>query len=369
MHGKQGGLGVQVELRSVHKYYGGVSALSGVDLTSARGEMIVLLGPSGCGKTTALRALAGLERIDSGQIVMDGRDVTQLPVSRRGIGMVFQSYSLFPNMTALHNVAFGLKVRHWEKQRRISRARELLSLVELEKEEARYPNQLSGGQQQRVALARALAVEPRMLLLDEPLSALDAKVRTQLREEIRHIQAQLGVTTFFVTHDQEEALAIADRIVVMDHGAVSQIGTPYEVYTSPKNDFVAGFIGVVNRLPGELVGPETIHVPDIGSFPFDATASQLTRGNRVHVLVRPEAIAVSPDPQGPAEVIFQTFLGSSMRLVVKLDSGVQVTVALSIAEASPLVGVDRVSLSPRGRALLVKANEQLPRPALFPQSA
>jgi putative spermidine/putrescine transport system ATP-binding protein len=218
--------GVEVRLDGLTRTFGSVRALDGLDLTIAPGELVALLGPSGCGKTTALRILAGLDDATSGQVLVDGRDVSHIPASKRDMGMVFQAYSLFPHMTTRQNVEFGLKLRKVDSGKRRERAMEMLQLVGLETQSERYAHQLSGGQQQRVALARALAFEPSVLLLDEPLSALDAKVRAQLRDEIRRVQLEVGTTTLFVTHDQEEALAMADRVGVMRAGKLEQIAPP-----------------------------------------------------------------------------------------------------------------------------------------------
>ena len=231
--------GVEVRLEGLLRRYGPVVALDGLSLTLAPGELVALLGPSGCGKTTALRLLAGLEDADRGRVVIGGRDVTRLPANRRDVGMVFQAYSLFPHMTARQNVAFGLRLRGVGEPERGRRADQMLRLVGLAAEADRYAHQISGGQQQRVALARALAIRPSVLLLDEPLSALDAKVRAQLRDEIRRVQLEVGTTTLFVTHDQEEALAIADRVGVMRAGRIEQLGRPTEVYSRPASPFVA----------------------------------------------------------------------------------------------------------------------------------
>ena len=233
----------QVDLVSVVKDYGSHRALNAIDLSIKPGEFVALLGPSGCGKTTALRALSGLELIDGGQILIDGEDVASVPTNKRDIGMVFQSYSLFPHMTVLENVEFGLRMRRVAADERRSRAAEALDMVGLGTMSSRFAHQLSGGQQQRVALARALVTRPRVLLLDEPLSALDAKVRVQLRDQIRRIQTDLGITTVFVTHDQEEALELADRLVVMSQGKIEQVGTPDDVYDRPNSPFVFSFIG------------------------------------------------------------------------------------------------------------------------------
>jgi putative spermidine/putrescine transport system ATP-binding protein len=246
--------GVAVRLKDLHRTFGSLHALDGLDLALEPGELIALLGPSGCGKTTALRVLAGLEEADSGQVLVDGRDITMLPANRRDMGMVFQAYSLFPHLTALENVEFGLRLRGRPGGDRRDQATAMLDLVGIGTLADRYPHQLSGGQQQRVALARALAIRPQVLLLDEPLSALDAKVRVQLRDEIKRIQTEVGTTTLFVTHDQEEALAVADRVGVMRAGRLEQLGTPADVYLQPATAFVADFVGLSNRLPGRLDG-------------------------------------------------------------------------------------------------------------------
>src|ERR1700728_381451 len=250
---------VEVRMQGLSRSYGAVVALDGLDLTLRAGELVTLLGPSGRGKTTTLRLLAGLEDADAGQITVGGADVTRLPASKRDMGMVFQAYSLFPHMTARQNVAFGLRLRRIDAARRDKRAIEMLELVGLSTQADRYPHQLSGGQQQRVALARALAIEPQVLLLDEPLSALDAKVRAQLRDQIRRIQLEVGITTLFVTHDQEEALAIADRVGVLRGGLIYQLGAPTEISSRPATSFVAEFVGLTNRLTG-TVGNGSVNV-------------------------------------------------------------------------------------------------------------
>ncbi len=250
---------VEVRLEGLSRHYGPVVALDHLDLTLQPGELIVLLGPSGCGKTTTLRLLAGLEDADTGRVIVGGKDITGRSAAKRDMGMVFQAYSLFPHMTVRQNVAFGLRLRKVSAAQRDKRAIEMLDLVGLSTQADRYPHQISGGQQQRVALARALAIEPQVLLLDEPLSALDAKVRAQLRDEIRRIQLEVGITTLFVTHDQEEALAIADRVGVMKDGRLEQLAPPTEVYTRPATSFVAEFVGLSNRLAGEVRGSE-VHV-------------------------------------------------------------------------------------------------------------
>ena len=235
---------VEVRLEGLSRHYGPVVALDHLDLTLHPGELVALLGPSGCGKTTTLRLLAGLEDADTGRITVGGKDITRVSAAKRDMGMVFQAYSLFPHMTVRQNVAFGLRLRKVSAAQRDKRAIEMLDLVGLSTQADRYPHQISGGQQQRVALARALAIEPQVLLLDEPLSALDAKVRAQLRDEIRRIQLEVGITTLFVTHDQEEALAIADRVGVMREGRLEQLAPPTEVYSRPATSFVAEFVGL-----------------------------------------------------------------------------------------------------------------------------
>src|SRR5215218_1569408 len=242
-----------LELTGVQKRFGNAVAVENFDLTMEKGEFVSFLGPSGCGKTTTLRMIAGFEQPSAGVITIDGQDVTYVPPTKRNVGMVFQSYALFPNMTVADNVGFGLKVRKRPKEQIKKRVTELLEIVNLPDKGGRYPYQLSGGQQQRVALARALAFEPQVLLLDEPLSALDAKIRVALRHEIRSIQRQLGITTVYVTHDQEEALSLSDRVVVMSEGRMEQVGTPFEIYNFPSTAFVASFVGTLNILDGEIV--------------------------------------------------------------------------------------------------------------------
>lgn len=307
--------GATVDLRNVVKDYAGHRALSGVNLSMAPGEFIALLGPSGCGKTTVLRALSGLESITDGRILIDGQDVAHVPVNRRDIGMVFQAYSLFPHMTVTQNVEFGLRMRKVDADSRRTRAEEALEMVGLGHLGARYAHQLSGGQQQRVALARALVTRPRVLLLDEPLSALDAKVRVQLRDEIRRIQTDLGITTLFVTHDQEEALAVADRVAVMRDGNIEQVGTPEDLYTRPATSFVATFVGLSNAVAGTLSG-DTVTVfgsalPLLGTGPVNGA---------VIAYIRPEDIAFAPVGLA-ATVVASSFLGSLRRTQVRLADG------------------------------------------------
>jgi putative spermidine/putrescine transport system ATP-binding protein len=317
-----------LELHDLRKQFGSFTALGGVSLSLEEGEFLSLLGPSGCGKTTALRIIAGFLQPDTGRVVIGGEDMTSRPPNRRDIGMVFQAYSLFPNMTAAQNVAFGLKVRKWPGAKRDARVSELLEIVGLSHAVDRYPHQLSGGMQQRVALARALAIEPRVLLLDEPLSALDALVRVQLREEIRRVQTQLGITTVYVTHDQEEALSISDRVAVVYAGGIEQLGTPAEIYGAPSTRFVAEFIGTMNRLESRVAESEAGAVDINGTIvPVDAVRGR-PAGQDVLLLLRPEAIALEtlngkpPAPGGiVGEVVAQSFLGAVTRLKIAAENG------------------------------------------------
>jgi putative spermidine/putrescine transport system ATP-binding protein len=321
-------IGATVELTGLRRRFGQTQALDGFTLTLQPGELVALLGPSGCGKTTALRVLAGFEKVDSGRVLVDGVDQSRIPAQRRDMGMVFQSYSLFPNMTSQDNVAFGLRMRKVSTNVRRDRALEMLELVGLGSEAAKYPHQMSGGQQQRVALARALAIEPRVLLLDEPLSALDAKVRVQLREQIRVLQTRLKITTLFVTHDQEEALSMADRVCVMRAGQIEQVDTPSTLYAAPATAFVAEFVGTMNRIPGviehgrvALLGT-TVDIRTVAGAGTDGRRS----GTLVDVLVRPEGLQVMPGPDARGLVMTTTFLGSVTRLGVLLDEDVMVYV-------------------------------------------
>jgi putative spermidine/putrescine transport system ATP-binding protein len=339
--------GASVELRNVVKYYASQRALNGVNLSMAPGEFIALLGPSGCGKTTVLRALSGLETVSEGRIEIDGHDVVNTPVNKRDIGMVFQAYSLFPHMTVTQNVEFGLRMRRVDATGRRRRAAEALDMVGLGAFGDRYAHQLSGGQQQRVALARALVTRPRVLLLDEPLSALDAKVRVQLRDEIRRIQTDLGITTLFVTHDQEEALAVADRVAVMREGNIEQIGTPEDLYTRPATSFVATFIGLSNTLDAELVGSEVrvlnAALPLLGTGPTDGA---------VTAYIRPEDVSFASTGI-PATVVASSFLGSLRRTQVRLDSGELLFVQHDV-QLRPQSG-ERVYIELRGLPVAVDA--------------
>ena len=345
--------GVAVDLVDCRRTFGKVQALDNFSITIAPGELVALLGPSGCGKTTALRAVAGLELLDEGRVLVGGDDITHVPPHRRNVGMVFQAYSLFPNMNALENVAFGLEVRRVPAARRRARAGELLELVGLAGLAERYPHELSGGQQQRVALARALCVEPRLLLLDEPLSALDAKVRAQLRDEIRRIQLEVGITALFVTHDQEEALSMADRVGVMRSGRLEQLGSPAEVYSTPATNFVAEFVGSVSRLPGRVVAPDTVDVLGHRLAIPARTGVVMATGTEVDVLVRPESITLRPAPDGPGVVARASFLGATVRVVASLADGVEVSSVLPAGEGFSFPAGARVDIELLGEVLFV----------------
>lgn len=274
-----------LQLSGIQKQFGNFTALNNINLSLNQGELICFLGPSGCGKTTLLRIIAGLETQTAGAIYQDGRDISHAPIEKRDYGIVFQSYALFPNLTIYQNIAYGLVNNKVPRKAIKARVTELLATVGLSGSEDKYPAQLSGGQQQRIALARALATSPNLLLLDEPLSALDATVRAHLRQEICSLQKKLGITTIMVTHDQEEALSIADRIVVMNHGKIEQVGTPLEVYSHPVSPFVASFVGRVNQLSGISIGDQKCQfgnqevVHEKGDFPL---------GEKVTAFIRPE---------------------------------------------------------------------------------
>ena len=335
-----------VDLIGVRKTFGSSVALESLDLSIASGELVCLLGPSGCGKTTALRILAGFEYADSGKVLVEGADITGTAPQKRGFGMVFQDYSLFPNMTARQNVEFGLSVRRVGSAERRATSDRLIEITRLTDHADKYPHQMSGGQKQRVALARALATEPRVLLLDEPLSALDAKVRDSLRVEIRRIQQETGVTTLFVTHDQHEAMAVADRVGVMQFGRLVQIDPPQRLYSQPATPFVAQFVGTVNTVPARRVNGawQVLGAPaDVASMNGSALAEA------TDVVIRPEQLQLTSDGAGAAGTITAiSFLGALTRIAVKV--GEDAPELLADVLASQTVGLsvgDRVSVSVR----------------------
>ncbi|MDE2591383.1 MAG: ABC transporter ATP-binding protein [Actinomycetales bacterium] len=316
-----------LSLKGVTRRFKETLALDSIDLHVNQGELVALLGPSGCGKTTALRIIAGLDRPDSGHVSVGGVDISSLAPNKRNMGMVFQSYSLFPNMTAVENVAFGLEMRFVKRRERQLRAQELLAMVGLPNHAKRYPHQLSGGQQQRVALARALAFEPDVLLLDEPLSALDAQVRSNLRDEIRRLQLETGTTTIFVTHDQEEAMAMSDRVAVMNHGKIAQIAAPAELYHFPADAFVAGFVGQMNRIPAQITGDKMRILNSLVDY---RPANIL--GTEVVALVRPENLLVElpKGARGVANAIVEskTFLGAITKVSLRVSDSLSLLAAM-----------------------------------------
>jgi putative spermidine/putrescine transport system ATP-binding protein len=354
--------GARVEFRGLRRRFGNTVALDGLDLTVEPGELMALLGPSGCGKTTALRCVAGFEHPDEGAVLVDGTDITRVPANRRDAGMVFQAYSLFPNLNARDNVAFGLRVRKVAAAKRHTRAQELLELVGLPSVGERYPHQLSGGQQQRVALARALALEPRVLLLDEPLSALDAKVRVTLREEIRRLQLSLDITTIFVTHDQEEALSMADRVAVLRDGRLEQVGDPASLYDRPATAFVAEFVGTMNHVPGRVSGDRVTVLGQ--TLPVDGPVPDTAD---VDVLVRPEAVLLTPDPDAEGMVVVSSFRGSTARLRVRLADGTELLADVPGHDAVRLAPGVAVSVALVERPVLVSARD-VPHPAPVPSA-
>jgi putative spermidine/putrescine transport system ATP-binding protein len=310
-----------LELTDIHKSYGRTVAVKEFNLKVERGEFVSFLGPSGCGKTTTLRMIAGFEQPTAGRITMDGAEITRRPPNQRNIGMVFQSYALFPNMTVADNVGFGLKVAGRPASEIKSRVADMLALIKLEQFGDRYPYQLSGGQQQRVALARALAIRPQLLLLDEPLSALDAKIRLALRTEIRSIQRQLGITTVYVTHDQEEAMSLSDRIVVMNHAMIEQVGTPFEIYNFPQTAFVASFVGSLNSVAAQVVDGAG-GVVQVDGQPVRIGRALPLGADKLTLALRPELLSLAPATNGENQLRGQvetiSFLGAIVRIQVRL---------------------------------------------------
>jgi putative spermidine/putrescine transport system ATP-binding protein len=347
-----------LSIQNVRKAFGATTVVQDFNLDVERGEFVSFLGPSGCGKTTMLRIVAGFEEPSAGLVMVGGKDVTNLKPNQRDIGMVFQAYALFPNLTVAQNIGFGLKVAGIAKAEIDARVAEMLSIIKLPEFGDRYPYQLSGGQQQRVALARALAPRPKLLLLDEPLSALDAKVRVSLREEIRGIQKKLGITTIFVTHDQEEALSMSDRIVVMYDGKAEQVGTPFEIYNKPATRFVASFVGTLNVLEATVSDAAGGKVRVGGS---DLVLKQGLNGARagdtLSLALRPEAISLGKQPGRDAslggEILEVSFLGSVIRMRVGLGgNAVSLDTFNNPTTPPPHVG-DRIEISFSSSDLLV----------------
>jgi len=312
-------------LNNISKQFSNNQVVQDFNLDVEKGEFVSFLGPSGCGKTTTLRMVAGFEVPTTGRVTLDDEDITNKAPNQRNVGMVFQAYALFPNMTVDQNIGFGLRIRRENPAAIKERIKEMLSLIHLEQKGNSYPHQLSGGQQQRVALARALAIHPQVLLLDEPLSALDAKIRVQLRAEIRAIQRKLGITTIYVTHDQEEALSISDRIVVMYEGRIEQVGSPFEIYNFPQTSFVAGFVGTLNTTTAEVVDPAT-HMLQIDGVQLQAAEGLEDKqiGDKVTIAIRPERLNFIAQEKKAnvmdCKVENITFLGSVVRIQVLVGS-------------------------------------------------
>ncbi len=312
-----------LELNHLRKVFPGgeTPAVEDFVLNVDRGEFVSFLGPSGCGKTTTLRMIAGFDLPTSGTIILSGNNITQRPPNQRNVGMVFQSYALFPNMSVGDNVGFGMKIKKQSSDKIRQRVRELLDLIHLPDKGASFPYQLSGGQQQRVALARALAIEPQVLLLDEPLSALDAKIRDELRYEIRRIQRQLGITTIYVTHDQQEAMSLSDRVVVMSRGVMEQVGTPFEIYNYPRTPFVASFVGTLNQLSCVVVDAAKGVLAYDGQTLTPGEKISAANGSTVLLMLRPEELRLGPDGgenrlRGKIDTV--NFLGSTVRVTISL---------------------------------------------------
>ncbi|MDP3895514.1 MAG: ABC transporter ATP-binding protein [Mesorhizobium sp.] len=339
-----------LSIKNVRKSFGATTVVQDFNLDVNHGEFVSFLGPSGCGKTTMLRIVAGFEEPTSGRIIIGGKDVTALRPNQRNIGMVFQSYALFPNMTVGQNVGFGLRVAGMPKAEQAKRIDEMLRLIKLPDLASRYPYQLSGGQQQRVALARAMAGKPQVLLLDEPLSALDAKVRVSLREEIRAIQKALGITTIFVTHDQEEAMSMSDRIVVMNGGRAEQVGTPFEIYNRPATRFVANFVGTLNVLEGKVTNPGTGAVEIEGSGVILGRQIEGAKvGDPISLALRPESVSLGSQPGRPAEldctIHSVNFLGSVIRIRANVGSNFVSLDTFNNASAPPPAAGDKAKIS------------------------
>jgi spermidine/putrescine transport system ATP-binding protein len=313
----------EVDLSNVTKRFGAVTAVDSISIGVRQGEFLTLLGPSGCGKTTLLRIIAGFESPDQGRVILGGTDVTKLPPYRRDVTTVFQHYALFPHLDVFDNVAFGLERRRLPREQIRKQVRDALELVRLEGLDHRQPTELSGGQKQRVALARALVLEPRVLLLDEPLAALDLKLRKQMQLELKGLQQRVGISFVYVTHDQEEALTMSDRIVVMNAGRVEQIGTANEIYETPATEFVAGFIGVSNILEGTVESVrDELAIVDVGGWQISARGNEVRPGDRVRVMLRPEKLRLTTEPGNGAikgTIDSAVYLGESTQWMIAIE--------------------------------------------------
>jgi putative spermidine/putrescine transport system ATP-binding protein len=323
-------------IEGVGKRFGEVVALDRVSLQVAQGELLTILGPSGSGKTTLLKVVAGFETPDGGSVTVGGEEITALPPARREIGMVFQNYALFPHLTVQGNVSFPLEMRNVARAEMDRRVADAIAMVELKGYEQRLPRQLSGGQQQRVALARAIVFNPRLLLLDEPFGALDRKLRETMQLEVRRLQRKLGLTTIFITHDQEEALVLSDRIAVMNHGAIQQVATTTEIYERPANDFVADFVGESNIFHGTVSAPGTVALDNGRTL---EVASNLPAGRKVGVLMRPERFSAGGANSFAGEVIEAVYLGTSFKLRLACEGGLELLVRQPAKGPLPATGV------------------------------
>ena len=336
-------MGVAIQIDNVTKAYGKNIVIQGLSAEIQPGEFFTLLGPSGCGKTTLLRMIIGFNSIEGGEIRVDGKVINQIPTNRRNMGMVFQNYAVFPHMSVRDNVTYGLKTRHVPKAERYKRADEILKLVKIDDYADRMPTQLSGGQQQRVALARAIVIQPEVLLMDEPLSNLDAKLRVEMRNVIKRIQRQVGITTVYVTHDQEEALAISDRIAVMHGGVIQQIGTPKHIYQRPANEFVSSFIGLSNFVDAENENGTL----DFGcGYRVPMTTLRADAGRKVCVAVRPEEFLIrsAEEPGIPATVRSSVFLGMTQHYFLTLGDEKEIEVVVPSDRSDLIPDGEKVSL-------------------------
>ena len=348
-----------LHLENVGKSYGSVVAVADVDLDFPHGKFVCLLGPSGCGKTTLLRLIAGLETPTTGRVSLDGQDLTRTPAHKRGFGMVFQSLALFPHLTVGENIAYGLRIRGADKEEQRKRARELLDLVRLPGVVDRHVSQLSGGQRQRVAIARALALDPKLFLLDEPLSALDAKLREAMQVELRLLQQRLGISTIVVTHDQREAMTMSDIVVIMDHGRVQQVASPLDSYRNPANSFVADFIGISNLIPGTVQGPTTVIA---GGRPIrvERVPEGLSAGAKVTLSIRPEEVHVRPAGEAgenriPGVITFIRDLGASVEVSIRCEEAEILAVTAPRERPAARVG-DSVSVElPTAACVVLKS--------------
>lgn len=356
-----------LQLKQIRKAFANTNVLNGIDLSIGQGEFITLLGASGCGKTTTLRIIAGLEQPDSGSVLLGGKDVTALPPEKRNVNTVFQNYALFPHMTVAENIAYGLKLQKKPKAEIRQKVQKMLALVQLEGYENRRPNELSGGQKQRVAIARALAVEPQILLLDEPLGALDLQLRRQMQFELKRLQKQLGITFIYITHDQEEALNMSDRIAVMRQGQFEQIGTPNEVYESPKTDYVARFVGEANILQGTVcqLGNPLLLQTAAGVCAVACNGCGLKQGDTACIAVRSEQVQFTPYREGEqglrATITEKNFAGGMLRILLTFADGQTVVASRHGIDLPAQVGDEMLVHWQPEHAILVQQSEEASR--------